>query len=309
MVTEIASNPVDATEPFESDGYFASHDGNSRSLFHVSEHDGNTNIIDQNTSIILTSAKRSNEAIRITSTAFTSPAKDELDFTETSVIAQCNDEIGTRNKAGSLKSEGKANRKSTTKGNNEKLSVKCCIGSCKELFENIEAMMRHVATYHKKGIKNTFSCYECKKTLSSKQKLQLHMNSVHMGLKPFKCSFPNCLKSFSFNGNLKKHTNAVHTKSIVFRCRKCPKKYYYKSLLTNHLAHMHGKGNTYFCYLCKKKFTTKWNVKSHMNAVHTHHIRFQCPIRSCSKIFTLNSNLKQHINAIHTETNAFTCTQ
>lgn len=208
-----------------------------------------------------------------------------------------------REMAGSCKKNGKVNR------NNETFSVKCCRHGCNELFENFEAMVHHVTVYHAKGIKNTFNCHECKKTLGSKWFLRQHMNSVHMGLRTYKCPFPNCSKSFVRNQYLKQHTNGVHTKSNTFKCQKCPRKFYYKSHLIRHLAYEHGKGNTHFCYLCKKKFAARHDLQHHMNAVHTRHIRFQCPIRSCSKIFAWKVNLNRHINAIHTKRNAFICTR
>lgn len=109
------------------------------------------------------------------------------------------------------------------------------------MFQSWDAMWYHVSNYHVRGIKKSFECHLCKKTsvyfIISNQRI--HMNSLHVGDKCFKCPFSNCSKEFSHKGNMKTHINAVHTKKITFKCTKCSYKSYYKKEISAHVARYH----------------------------------------------------------------------
>lgn len=90
----------------------------------------------------------------------------------------------------------------------EDFKVKCI--TCRELFENNDALIYHKSTYHARGIKRIFHCYFCKKSMQKKQKLKNHVNAVHTGYIRFKCSIGTCSRIFAYKDSLKRHINAAH---------------------------------------------------------------------------------------------------
>lgn len=147
-----------------------------------------------------------------------------------------------RGNAGSVKKNmKKPNGKALNKTNKGNGVVKCRRRNCTESFESDDALMYHVTSYHRKGVKNAFSCHLCKKTFpTNKRKLRVHINAVHFGLKTAKCPYPMCSKSFATKSGLQSHTSRVHTKTFPFKCSKCTRKFYCKSDLGKHFAYKHG---------------------------------------------------------------------
>lgn len=95
----------------------------------------------------------------------------------------------------------------------------------------------HLANKHGEG--NTFACYLCRKQLSTKQMLKLHLNALHTGQTSFMCPIRSCLKKINQADYLKVHLNAVHTKEKVFECETCLQKFYAKGYLLKHMARKH----------------------------------------------------------------------
>ena len=57
------------------------------------------------------------------------------------------------------------------------------------------------------------------KAFSGKQNLNLHIESVHGGIKPFMCN--DCDKDFSLEGNLNGHIESVHEGKKPLKCNFC----------------------------------------------------------------------------------------
>ena len=68
---------------------------------------------------------------------------------------------------------------------------------------------------------NKFNCNECGASFISKRRLQMHINAVHLKLKPNECDL--CENSFARKGDLKEHVKAVHQKIRPFQCDQCKK--------------------------------------------------------------------------------------
>lgn len=206
-----------------------------------------------------------------------------------------------REKSVAAKNRKKLNGKAVTKKNIVKFTVRCeRVGKCKELFQNLEALEYHVATYHaRRQNLNTFQCHLCRKILGEKQSHQRHMNLYHFGQSLFKCSFGTCGKSFPRQDYLEKHINAMHTQKNLLQCTECSKKFHFKYNLVRHLSYMHDIGILYSCYICKMRLAEKRSLQSHMISQHTGQYRLKCPV--CSGGFTTKRNLKRHFKRFHFE--------
>lgn len=181
--------------------------------------------------------------------------------------------------------------KGNTVDNLSAFPTKCSTKQCKELFENTEAMQEHESSYHKKGIKKTFQCYLCRKSIKTKRAVQSHMSSIHMGKKSFKCPIASCSKVFATKGNAMRHMNGVHNQAFPFKCMKCPKKFNHASSFKYHVAHCkHRRGKT----IASKKSLQRYRY-SKQNA----RKKFKCPMKTCPKSYSSKSNLKRHINNKH----------
>lgn len=120
----------------------------------------------------------------------------------------------------------------------KKIAYKC--PKCPMKFYNIDNLKYHLGAKHDKG-NSSFRCHVCDVRICSKSSLKVHINSVHMGIKPFKCPFPMCSQACAHKRDLKIHINVRHTKEIVYGCTQCPKKFYARKNLTNHFNNMHRK--------------------------------------------------------------------
>lgn len=177
--------------------------------------------------------------------------------------------------------------------------VNCNLRKCTEVFGSHHALAYHAINYHAKGVKNTFRCHLCKKTLRSKSSLREHMGAVHAGLKPFKCTFPMCSKIFALKRGRKQHMNAMHITKNAFDCPNCPRKFNYKSNLKRHLANEHGVGVIYNCYSCKMSLYDRSKLQRHMNVKHTGLNLSKCSV--CLKGFATKNQLQKHMNGKHSE--------
>lgn len=166
-----------------------------------------------------------------------------LDYKSENEVDEVNVEhIKKRKEDTSAKKQKSVSNKAVHKQRSKR--VNCCqsrILNCKETFDNWQAMMYHVTTYHAKRIKRTFECHLCGKSFTSKRCIQQHVASVHTGLRPFKCPNRFCLKSFPQKGHLKQHIDSIHLGLKPFKCpnRLCSKSFSRKSILEAHIESLH----------------------------------------------------------------------
>ena len=74
-------------------------------------------------------------------------------------------------------------------------------------------------SYLKKEEKRLHECSICGHNSKTKNKMKIHIDSVHEGKKPHKCSF--CDKSFSQKGSLILHISSVHEQIKPNKCPIC----------------------------------------------------------------------------------------
>ena len=90
------------------------------------------------------------------------------------------------------------------------------------------------------------TCEHCGSSFDKKSQLQLHVNAVHLKLKPFKCE--KCQKFFSLNQNLQRHIDGVHSQLKPFNCEKCHKCFSHYNNLKTHIDMVHLKLRPFQCH-------------------------------------------------------------
>lgn len=137
----------------------------------------------------------------------------------------------------------------------------------------------------------SFQCYLCSKSYTTKQMLKLHINSIHMLLRPFKCQI--CLRSFADKYTLTTHAR-IHSGERPYSCPFCSKTFVQHSALTKH-KRVHTKEKPYQCGICLKSFSDRSSLIPHRK-IHTGELiwnrSFKCEI--CNAGFIKNSHLVRH---------------
>ena len=97
---------------------------------------------------------------------------------------------------------------------------------CGKTFTRKDKLKDHVKNVHSDN-KESFPCTQCEKTFSRKDNLQRHVKDTHKGEQRFEC--PKCPEDFSRSGNLKKHQErGKHT--ITVDCEYCYQELDFKSV-------------------------------------------------------------------------------
>ena len=105
----------------------------------------------------------------------------------------------------------------------------------------------------------------CRFKAEHREKLQVHVLTMHEGKNPHQCS--KCNESFKVKDQLLKHTAFVH-ESGKFKCNSCDAQFSFKNLLKEHNVEIHGKVRTSRCSICRLAFATKPLLKQHKKFVH-----------------------------------------
>ncbi|XP_023217486.1 zinc finger protein 429-like [Centruroides sculpturatus] len=159
-----------------------------------------------------------------------------------------------------------------------------------------------------KDEKKKHECTECKRTFSTKSRLDTHLNT-HTGEKPFLCDI--CGKNFSQSGNLTMHKR-IHSEERPFKCNHKDCKYAAKTKfsLLSHVKRLHphaiasdiitipGKKaeKDHKCDKCGKNFL--WLSHLTLHLISHEKIRpFSCAI--CRKTFKYKYQLNGHMKKVH----------
>ncbi|EFP00710.1 CRE-SLR-2 protein [Caenorhabditis remanei] len=108
-----------------------------------------------------------------------------------------------------------------------------------------------------KAMKQTWTCTECRKELSSKRSFTEHMN-IHTKSRPFQCE--HCAYAAASQMTLHRHKLRNHTPKTEwgYRCPYCEDAYMEPAGYQSHVQQRHaGRSATYGCPFGKCKFTSK----------------------------------------------------
>ena len=118
------------------------------------------------------------------------------------------------------------------------------------------------------------TCHICDKNFTSKPHLKRHRESVHLGIRKFKCGY--CDKAFVDSRQVKRHTNSVHLKLKPHTCDICNKAFASPTNLKSHINNVHNVDNgqeaNLKCDFCESVYTNELDralhvVESHANQV------------------------------------------
>lgn len=137
-----------------------------------------------------------------------------------------------------------------------------------------------------------FECELCERSFSEKWALNNHMK-LHMGNKPFKCSWPSCHYAFLTLSAMKDHLR-THTGEKSFLCDLCGFAGGTRHALTKH-RRQHTGERPFKCQLCNFASTTQSHLTRHKR-VHTGEKPYRCPW--CDYRSNCAENIRKHI--LHT---------
>ena len=150
----------------------------------------------------------------------------------------------------------------------------CNFDECKSLFVTKKGLKRYKHSIHL-NLK-PFKCTECSSTFTRKEMLQNHMNTVHLKLKSFKCR--TCETAFATKQYLRKHIQTVHEKAGMISDS--------RDVADTKEIDVKPKSRIYACNFdeCKSLFVTKKGLKRHKNSIHLNLRPFKCT--ECPSTFT-----------------------
>ncbi|XP_021709400.1 zinc finger protein 691 [Aedes aegypti] len=142
-------------------------------------------------------------------------------------------------------------------------------------------------------------CEQCPKNFTSRNKLQSHINSVHLRKRDFKCEV--CGKAFLEKNNLKGHQR-IHKGDRKYKCDLCPKSFLFAGTLRCHkLTHTQDKRHE--CQICGKFFLMRTTLNKHLY-VHSNERPYKCDV--CDKAFRTTTHRIVHMRT-HTGERPLQC--
>uniref|UniRef100_UPI00358FF3F2 zinc finger protein 407 isoform X3 n=1 Tax=Myxine glutinosa TaxID=7769 RepID=UPI00358FF3F2 len=152
-------------------------------------------------------------------------------------------------------------------------------------------MLKHMLKKHGLGTKKErcFSCDICSRSFAEKWALRGHRR-LHLGHKPFPCTWPQCHYSFLSRYALRNHMN-THTGEKKYLCDQCGFAGGTRHALTKH-RRQHTGDRPFKCDLCAFASTTQSHLTRHRR-VHTGEKPYRCPW--CEYRSNCPENIRKHI--------------
>ena len=152
-------------------------------------------------------------------------------------------------------------------------------------------IQRHAVKLKHIKEKQAQTCSFCEKECLNDNELSVHVNKVHLQIKPYSCDM--CDRQFYTESNLKNHKK-VHSMPSKETCEFCSKTLNSRKQLVIHVR-KHIGAKPFCCQVCGLAFYSAYKVRKHMKIYHGG--RFCC--RICKSIFATKYELKDHVNRDH----------
>lgn len=135
------------------------------------------------------------------------------------------------------------------------------------------------------------TCSFCEKECANDNELSVHVNKVHLQIKPYSCDM--CERQFYTESNLNSHKR-VHSLLSKEQCEFCSKTLKCRRDLVVHVR-KHIGVKPCSCPVCGQSFYSSIKVKNHMKT--SHGGKFCCKL--CKTVLSTKFELKGHINRVH----------
>ncbi len=131
---------------------------------------------------------------------------------------------------------------------------------------NVKLQVQGNLYYHIRSVhgEKKIECDECGMKFSTDDRLNRHIDVVHMKIKDKKCL--TCDYECYGNYKLMEHVNQVHLNIKNFSCEDCSFQCYLKHDLKRHYERTHLKLKFYRCEKCPLEFYTKTEYNTHIKA-------------------------------------------
>ncbi|XP_026484169.2 zinc finger protein 62-like [Vanessa tameamea] len=152
-------------------------------------------------------------------------------------------------------------------------------------------MQRHAVKFTMCENRDVQTCSFCEKPCSNENELSLHVNKIHLQIKPYSCDM--CDKQFYTEYNLSSHKklHSLFSKELCVFCNKTLK--CRKELVVHVRKHIGSKPHQ--CPVCRHSFYSDCKMKRHMKVLHGG--KYCC--RLCRTVLPSQIDLKNHINVVH----------
>ena len=174
---------------------------------------------------------------------------------------------------------------------NKERPFKCEV--CNASFKDKGVLKTHQNTIHKKESVKYSYCPHCEYKTYNKANLNIHIESVHLGLRLHKCD--ECGKGFTQGSHLKTHRKNVHLKEKDprFQCDECSKSFNSNQQLRSHQIRLHSSIKQFHCEVCDKGWNSERELYRH-SFVHKDESERPLECSGCPKRFVWNKELKDH---------------
>ncbi|VUZ52997.1 unnamed protein product, partial [Hymenolepis diminuta] len=163
--------------------------------------------------------------------------------------------------------------------------------TCGMSFTYFTQRKSHIDIVHKKL--KQYICSNCNQSFNCRADLCKHGKEAHLG--PFPCL--ECGKVYKFRRSFNLHVSTIHKGLRLHKCEICEKTYPDKATLKKHVRFVHEGVKNYTCESCGKGFPTASVYRLHVNVVHRGIKPFKCEF--CQKSFATPAKCRRHVNAIH----------
>ena len=115
----------------------------------------------------------------------------------------------------------------------------------------------------KNGPKKAHPCDQCESSFDRAGKLKIHIDVIHLGLKPHKCT--QCNAAYGTKAELTRHIKGVHENAFV--CPQCNKSFCASHILNEHISSVH-EGIRHKCDLCDETLSSRSALWNHKRDIH-----------------------------------------